>query len=517
MSDLPPLIHVRSAPRPSVPPSSGKGSVPPPPSADDAQTLPRDVLRARLQSGELPRDTEVLFAGLGDWTPASDVAALWTAPSESPNANAAPHSDRDGSPFGEGRVPSVRPVENKRSGSLGPAFAMAGAAVVLLALGAVAAYFAYFHYKPVAVTHLPAKCAVAVRIDLVDWAFFKPFSERVMPAFDEARKPVGAPPPTAAPGAPGLKERIKSNTGVDLDRDVREIAMCVFEDGKAPSGDPTHGWRAVVAIGGRMRKQMLPALFEAMRPEPWFSSLALEGAGPTSLVRVRGTSFVAGQADDGTLLLTVGEPLLTESREARGEAEAAATTGLVRKGALEISAAHLVFGLLALAPPPGLDPEVGEGLRRIDSGHFSLELGRSPKIVATFEAKKELDAQGVEHSLRALVEYGRGALGKVRFDWAGEHAALAGARVSRTDTTIELRLDFAYDDVDRGATELAKQLRDPASDLRTKTLPSAMVGLGLAPAPPSSASAAPSASSSGRAPPTTPPSAHGHGGEDDDE
>ena len=73
---LPKLLHLRmpkGAARPSHPPASAMV-----PSSDDlsARAVPLDVVRRELQSGALPPDTEVLFTGLGDWTPARQVPEL---------------------------------------------------------------------------------------------------------------------------------------------------------------------------------------------------------------------------------------------------------------------------------------------------------------------------------------------------------------------------------------------------------------------------------------------------------
>ena len=49
----------------------------------------------------------------------------------------------------------------------------------------------YFHYKPVAVTHLPKKCQAAVRVRSRRLGLFKPLSDKVIPAIGKALEPKG--------------------------------------------------------------------------------------------------------------------------------------------------------------------------------------------------------------------------------------------------------------------------------------------------------------------------------------
>ncbi|MEO7092815.1 MAG: DUF4339 domain-containing protein, partial [Polyangiales bacterium] len=291
---LPPLVHVRAAAaqrgaRPSAPPSS-LGS----PSSDDlsARALPVDVARRELQSGQLPRDTEVLFTGLGDWTPAHEVPELWVAPTTAP---ATDDASADDDPAGSKSLPpsasvSQSPAAGGKRRSFG-ALTVIGAllgALGLLAIGAAAIYFVYFHYTPVATRHLPKKCMVAARVDFIDWAFFKPFTEKIIPAIEEATKPK---PPIVATGpeGPSLKERMLAAAGINLDRDVRELAVCVYQDTSpavagAPA-DPLHGFRAVIALGGRIKRGAIPGIYEAIRTESYASSFRLDGVGEKAVIR----------------------------------------------------------------------------------------------------------------------------------------------------------------------------------------------------------------------------------------
>lgn len=494
---LPGLIHVRAPGRPSVPGIEDAS----------ARTLPVDVLRRELQSGALPRETEVLFTGLGDWTPASEVAELWVVPS----GETAHATDAES----EANVPSI-PISSAsavpRRRGLG-AMAIFGAvfgALALLGLGAAAIYFFYFHYKPVAVQHLPRKCLVAARIDLVDAAFFDPIANKLVPAIDEATRPP-PPPGPPPPAGPSLKERLKVQANLNIDRDVREIATCVFSDTSLPSGvkDPLVGYRAVIAIGGRLRNVSVAGLFEALRPELAPFTPRLDGVGDAAVIRVTipiGTtvvSVVLGQAEDGTLLIAPNDASLAAAREQRTEDEAHATTGLKQQGSFELAAEHVVFGALFgfTTPPTGYEA-IFKALDKVKDGHLAITFSKSPKVELSLDQKTEGAAKDTETALRRLVEMANHELSAMPKDWAGEHAAVGSTRVNREDTRVDVKMDFRYPDVDRGAHELSEQIKDPASPFRTKSWPIVAYRLGLGPKP---ASLTPPPATSGSIVPSLPP------------
>lgn len=514
---LPALIHVRPSrdARASSPPSSGA------PDELSARTLPVDVLRHELQSGALARDTEVLFPGLGDWTPAHEVAELWMAPQTPVDAAAQPSATVTHDPT----LPSI-PVSSateaprrKAAGALVIVGAILGA-FALLAVGGAAIYFQYFHYDPVAIQHLPRRCVATARVDLVKLAFFDPLAKKLVPAIQEATRPPGPPPP--GPPGPSLKERLDKQARIDVDRgDVREIAVCVFQDTTLPAGekDPLLGYRAVFAIGGRFKPGTIPGLFEATRVELGPLSPRLDGAAEAAVIRIppspasKGLGFVIGQADDGTILVAPNDGVLATAREQRSAEDARATTGLRQSGALEVAFESLLFkGLFryeALGAPPAGFESVFKALGEVQQGRVGVDLGKSPKIEVSLEQKTESAAKDTEAALKKVLELANKELSAVPKDWAGEHAAIGAARLLRDDARVDVKLDFRYPDVDRGASELGEQLKDPASVFRTKTLPLLAWRVGLGPKP-KTTSPAPSGSALPE-PPEPPP-----GDEDDD-
>ena len=512
---IPALVHVRPAKgRASLPPESALPHSAAVPSSDDVSTraVPVDVVRRELQSGLLPKETEVLFAGLGDWTPADRIPELWIAPAPAP-VDAGPHDAiADGAELPLS-VPASRAADSSEPKRRGfGALAIVGAvggALALLLLGAGAVYFVYFHYTPVAIKHLPKKCTVAARVDFVDWAFFKPFTERVVPAIEEATRPPPSPIPT--PAGPSLKERLLASAGINLDRDVRELALCVFQDTSAPTpsssgkpvADPLFGFRGVVALGGRIRRGAIPGLYEAIRTEGWASALRLEGTGDSAVLRVAPPiGGVIGQADDGTLLYAPSDAKLAEVREGVSEDDAMDATGLRKKGAFELVLGHLIFATAGtMTPTAALDAATLDALSKVQQGRLGLDLGRSPRIELSLDGRAEAEAKGAEAAVRRLLDEAQKALSGASTDYAGEHGALSGAKLARTDNLVELRLDFPFSDVDRGAASLADALKDPKSNLRSKVLPTMLFAAGAGPMPPglapsASASALPSGSAS---------------------
>lgn len=494
---IPPLVHVRAA-------SNSPGA-----EEFSARTMPLDALRRELQSGGLPKDTEVLFSGIVDWTAATEIPELWIAP---PAVSEAPVEEPDPSAPSV-PISSASTASSPRRRSVG-ALAIVGtvgAALGLLGIGAGAIYWRYFHYEPVATRHLPRSCIVAARGNVWDIGQFAPLTKKIVPAFDELLHPPSAP---KGPGGPSLEERLKTQAGIDTSRgDLHEVAACVFEDKTLPKGkDAWLGYRVVLAIGGKFKPGIIPGLFEALRPELAPLAPRLDGAGESAVIRILpskasgGVGFVIGQADDGTVLVTPSDPALSAAREQRTEDEAREATGLRQKGSLEIAFDHLVFGtvfkLEALGgPPAGYEP-VFKALGDVSQASVAITLTKTPKVEVVLDQKTEAAAKDSELAIRKLLELTNGELGKSPKDWAGEHAALGGARVRRDDTRVDLHLDFRYPDLDRGAGELSEQVKDPASAFRKKTWPTIAwtIGVGPKPAPP------PAASASGSAPvPPVPP------------
>jgi len=502
---IPPLVHVRPAGRPSSGPGIEDVS---------ARTMPVDALRRELQGGGMPRDTEVLFAGLGDWTAASEIPELWIAPVHEP----VPAEEHEHDPTAPSiPISSTSAAPRRRSFGALAVVGTVGAALALLGIGAGAIYWRYFHYEPVAARHLPRRCVVAARGNVWDVGRFEPLVKKLIPAIEDATRPP-PPPGPPPPAGPSLEERLKAQAGIDLSRgEVHEVAACLFEDKTLPSGvkDPALGYRVVVAIGGKFKPGIIPGLFEALRPELAPLAPRIDGAGESAVIRVLpspaslGLGFVVGQAEDGTVLVTMSDASLAAAREQRSEDEARETTGLRQQGSLELSIDHLVFSSvfkleLLGGPPAGWDG-IFKALGDVSQGHLAVTMTKTPKVEVSLEQKTETSAKEAEAAMRKFLELTNGELATVPKDWAGEHAALGGGRVRRDDTRVDLILDFRYPDVDRGAGELGEQIKDPASLFRKKTWPVLAWKIGVGPKPASSAAPATSASGSPSAHPPIPP------------
>ncbi len=504
----PRLIHIRAPRKPmSVRPgatTSGPASTPL--SSEDAsgRAVPFDVVRRDLQAGALARETEVFYPGVEDWTPAADVAELWVAP---PPPEADEPAEVDAPASVEAAASQRSPTRRRSFGAvtvLGAVFGL----VALLGAGLYAIYFVYFRYVPVAVQHLPNKCVVAARVDLVDWAFFGPLSKKVEPAIEDALQPKPSPAPPPGPPGPTLKERLRARAGLNADGDLREVAICVFQDGNVKGGvdapDPLGGFRMVVALGGRIRPGSIPGIYEAIRSEGWGATLKLEGAGEAATIRVPGAvGGVIGQADDGTLLFAPDDATLAKIREARAEEEALLSTGLLQQGSLEIAARHVAFafGSAAMSPTRLVDQATIDAIGAVQEGRFAIDVGGDPKVLLSLDEKREADARALEGRARHLIGAVQKELAASSRDYAGEQAALASALVRRDELRLDVRLLFRFADVDRGAGELAAMLRDEASPVRL----SLDVAVGRRPPP----TPAPSASGSASAAPSALPAPSG--------
>jgi hypothetical protein len=266
----------------------------------------------------------------------------------------------------------------------------------------------------------------------------------------------------------------------------------------------------VIALGGNIKRGAIPGIYESIRGESWGSAFRLDGTGDSAVIRAAPpVGGVIGQAEDGTLLFAPDDAKLAEAREGTSEEDAESNTGLVKKGGFEIVLGHVLFAGFATVPPTtALDAGTLDALSKIQSGHFALVLDKNPHIEANLENRGDADAKLTEDALRHLLEVANTELASTKTDYSGEHAAMQGAKISHEDARVDVRIDFAYGDVDRGAGTLADQIKDDASPLRTKTIPLFLWEIGAGPVPPFMLSPAPSASGSASSAPSgvpTPP------------
>lgn len=170
--------------------------------------------------------------------------------------------------------------------------AILAAAVV----GPLVFWLGFWRFEPTAQRHIPAGTVVAIRADARALFLFGPFRDHVLPALT---------PPPSDPTKPALLARVRSHTGVDLGRDVREVVVATPDASR---------W--AILLGGRFqtsarRGPFIDGFEQAVEAEPG----AFEWT-PKDDVLVGPMGASVAQADDGTILLTSTEDLARAARHA---------------------------------------------------------------------------------------------------------------------------------------------------------------------------------------------------------
>jgi hypothetical protein len=245
------------------------------------------------------------------------------------------------------------------------------ALLVAAVIGPLVFYLGFWRYEPTAKFHIPAGTSMAVRFDAHELFQFTPFREHLLPIFATE---------TAAP----RRARVRGETGVDLERDTREVIVATA-DAKA--------W--VVLGGGRYqsarRGRFIDGYQRAMEVDAANGVWAVQGdvvAGP-------GGVSVA-QADDGTLILATSTDVAKAALPATDDYR---ELYLASSGAVSFSIRRAAFQHLA-AKHRGTMPEAAV-LDRIElaTGWLKLTDGIS-------KLSLELSAAGdvAPETMRAEVE-----------------------------------------------------------------------------------------------------------------
>lgn len=170
------------------------------------------------------------------------------------------------------------------------------AILVAAVVGPLVFWLGFWRFEPTAQRHIPAGTVVAVRADARALFLFGPFRDHVLPALT---------PPPSDPTKPALLARVRSHTGVDLGRDVREVVVATPDASR---------W--AVLLGGRFqtsarRGPFIEGFEQAVEAEPDAFDWARKDD-----VLVGPMGAAVAQADDGTILLTSTEDLARAARHA---------------------------------------------------------------------------------------------------------------------------------------------------------------------------------------------------------
>lgn len=300
------------------------------------------------------------------------------------------------------------------------------AAVVLAALGgAIAVYFVLWRYERTAHLHIPQNANLVARADLAALARFPPAQKHLAPLLE------------ASKGESARATRIEDETGIDLDRDLREVIVSSVDASSF-----------VVAIGGRIpRGRFVRGLSRALAAEGR-ADFTLRG----ELILAPG-GFAAAQADDGTILVgtsaSVVEAALPASEDGYARLELEANDGLTFAVTREAWAG--LYDALPMLPN-------AQALRRIGRARGAIQLRDDPTIELHITPSPGEDPSELARDLSAL-RRDIGFVGMAMPDIAGEREALQRASIGHRGDTVVIEGKFSSEALDSGFARLAAALR----------------------------------------------------------
>jgi hypothetical protein len=261
-----------------------------PPETEPAETAPADMAPAAEAPDEKAAPSEPL-------RPTLDDAGASGSPDDAGDAVTAELEP----PTQEMPTRELQPVEPASPASP-PRKATRGVWILVVTIliaavvGPLVFWLGFWRFEPTAQRHIPAGTVVAVRADARALFLFGPFRDHVLPALT---------PPPSDPTKPALLARVRSQTGVDLGRDVREVVLATPDASR---------W--AILLGGRFqtsarRGPFIEGFEQAVEAEPGAFDWTRRD---DVLVGPRGAAVA--QAEDGTILLTSTEDLARAARHA---------------------------------------------------------------------------------------------------------------------------------------------------------------------------------------------------------
>lgn len=375
-------------------------------------------------------------------------------PAHAPQPQQAPHHAPHPHHAPQGPPPGARRPLPKR------ALAIVGASVGALLIAVVSVYFAVFHYKPVALQHVPPGTTLAVRVDLVDVATYAPVRRHLVPLVDE-------PVEGTTPAARSRTDRLADAVGFSPSRDVRELVVCFLgsED------------RFVLLIGGNIPKgKLVPGVLKVASEEgnPSF----VDAGGGVAKARYGG--LFVGQADDGTAVVATDEASLRAALAVTGESEA---LGLSSERSVAYAARAQLWSDIEKSTYATMLDSL-KGLRALDAVNGYVLLGNAPRIESQVRVAPGHSAEDAKATLyrvftdlRRVSELRRKLTGSSQ-DFAGEEQALAQSGIeTKAPDVLRVSTPWPYDGLERGAQNLAQKLRRARAGLSKPPEPPSTIKL----------------------------------------
>jgi hypothetical protein len=320
-----------------------------------------------------------------------------------------------------------KPQKKSRAGCIALAVLLLAAAIG----GGFYLYFDFFRRSSSAAKHVPAGSNIALRIDGVKLATFKPVRQHLWPVLFD----------TKSEGSVEDSKRIKrieDETGVAIPADLREIVIASTDAGS---------WVAIVG-GSFDPGRFVPGLQKVLS-EQGVSGWTLDGE---LLVHTLGAAI--GQAKDGTLVMGTNRDITRAALPASKDSPA---LPLLSEGTASFYVNQRAYsGAIKLLPLrlPGLD-----ALDRIEQLDGSFTLTEQPRVLLRAQPKAGVDASKLSTDIEAARTKLSLAALLLPGDYYGGKQALRDAKVTPKDGKVEIVAPWPYQALDRGVRELAEALK----------------------------------------------------------
>lgn len=296
----------------------------------------------------------------------------------------------------------------------------------------------------IAYEHLPPGCEVVVRANVAQMLDVPAVKAHLVPVLDEMQAS-GA----AEPNARALEELTRAS-GIDLKRDVKDVAVCV-----KGAHLPKSQQKVLLVLGGDLRPETLVPALEQVKPRSADRSVVTKSDGRLVLRATRqGDNLIAGQAADAAIVLANDESLFA--------------------GALGDSAAHRTEYGIPTAPETAIivgPAVVREAMSGGGANPFLKDLNAITRIVGTAslaEARVELRLVTTSaQAAKSLVDVYNLVLGPMLKQQLGGAAGkapganvLANAQPRIDGNDFVLSAQGTSADVEAAARELARLLRE---------------------------------------------------------
>jgi len=288
-------------------------------------------------------------------------------------------------------------------------------------------YFFVWRYRPTAVQHIPAGTTAAIRFDGNELYLFAPFRENVLSVFDDAQ------------GTADRAEHLKSVTGIDVRKDVREVVVAT-----------TSGDGYVVLLGGQFQPPRLSQDRFVPGLQKFFTEEGVLGFSLDGDVLV-GHGVRIAQADDSTIIIATHQEGLAAAMDAT---DAWTKLGLASSGAASFVVDRPALSAVGRSLPPGS----AAALTNAEKLTGYVMLGDSPTVYIDLIPHEGTEPEALAKNVDDAVDGAR-VLTLLLPDSFGEKDALASVKVKPRAKSVMIEASWPKSGLEKATQLLGSALR----------------------------------------------------------